>query len=968
MRKAVFYIVIFLVSGPLFLAGKSTVGYPFIKNFPTALYQAGVQNWSIQQHENDYLFFANNNGLLQYDGNNWSCFPLKNNTIARSLLVQGDKVFIGGQNEFGYFQPDDKGRMTFHSLLELIPETDRQFEDVWEIIAWKKGILFYTSDRLYYLYDEQIKVIWRGEYLSFLGKAHDRVFLKNQEGLFELKEAQLLPLQSPKGFDQVVVTSVLDLEQGELLFTTLKKGIFKLNRDRLEAWETPIDSFLKQNRIYCATQDMEGQIVLGTSLAGVVILKKTGKLVVHLSKSNGLQKNNVLSVFIDSSNNLWVGLDNGIDFAQTSGTYTQIIPDGGLEGTAYACVLHDGYYYFGTSSGLYALKDNTPQQLFNHTPYQLIDGTQGQVWGLQVFNGQLLLGHHEGAFQIERNGSQHSIKKISTSVAGVWKFLKIAGREDLMIAGTYGGLELYQKRQKDWFFVRKFEALQESSRFLEQDELSNIWVAHPYRGLYKVNFDEDYTKIYVKLYGQKDGLSSDNLNNVFSLNKGVIFTSMTGIYRYNPEKDFFEPYREMENLLEGESQILRFFEDKQDHIWFVGSQSSGLLQMRDKGVSKSFKKHLLPGLTSQLVRGFELIYPIDSPDGLQALAGAEKGFIRLDPFKKTHGREGLKVTLQHVYNISNGDSLLLAGQYSDQQLHASSTFLYQQNAFRFAFTAPNYKFHEKIEFQCYLEGSDHDWSPWSIKREKEYTNLRAGEYTFQVRAKNLTGDISPVVSYSFEITPPWYFSNLAKLIYFLLILLFLATLILVPRSRFRKKTADLVSEQRKKEEEHQKVVAKREQAIIELKNKNLEAEIRHKNQELASTTMHLVQRSEMLGKLKDQLEKLGKDTKEPKTNKQIKSLIKLLSQDADLDREWDQFAHHFDQVHSDFLKRLKINHPQLTSNDQKLCAYLRMNLSTKEIAPLMNISIRGVEVGRYRLRKKLNIDKGVDLNELMMRI
>lgn len=968
MREAVFYIAIFLTSSPLFLSGKTTVGYPFIKNFPTALYQAGVQNWSIQQHENDYLFFANNNGLLQYDGKNWSCFPLKNNTIARSLLVQGDKIFIGGQNEFGYFQPNENGLLTYHSLLELIPEIDRQFEDVWEIIAWEKGILFYTSDRLYQLQDEQIKVIWRGEHLSFLGKAHNRIFLKNQEGLFELSDEQLLPLHNPPNFDQVIITSVLGLGENKLLFTTLKNGIFRLNRDRLEIWETAIDAFLKQNRIYCATQDMEGQLVLGTTLAGVVMLKQTGELVLHLSKNNGLQKNNVLSVFIDSGNNLWMGLDNGIDFAQISGTYTQIIPDGSLEGTAYACVLHDGYYYFGTSSGLYALKENTPQQLFNHTPYQLIEGTQGQVWGLQILDGQLLLGHHEGAFEIERNGSQHSIKKISKSVAGVWKFLKIANREDLMIAGTYGGLELYQKRQKNWFFVRKFEELTESSRFLEQDESANIWVAHPYRGLYKVNFNETYTKLSVKLYGQKDGLSSDNLNNVFSLNKEVIFTSMTGIYRYNPDMDFFESYPEMENLLEGETQILRLFEDHRGHIWFVGSQSSGLLQVRDKGVSKSFQRHLLPGLTSQLVRGFEFIYPIESSDGLQALAGAEKGFIRLDPFKEMHGQDGLRVTLQSVYNISDGDSLLLAGQYSDAPIQAATTFPFQQNAFRFAFTAPNYKFHERIEFQCYLAGSDHDWSPWSIKQEKEYTNLRAGEYTFQVRAKNLTGDISPVVSYSFEITPPWYFSNLAKLIYLLLILLFIATLILVPQSRFRKKTADLVSEQRKKEEEHQKVVAKREQAIIELKNKNLEAEIRHKNQELASTTMHLLQRSEILGKMKAQLEKLDKDTKEPKTSKQIKGLIKLLSQDADLDREWDQFAHHFDQVHSDFLKRLKANHPQLTSNDQKLCAYLRMNLSTKEIAPLMNISIRGVEVGRYRLRKKLKIDTGVDLNEWMMRI
>ena len=260
------------------------------------------------------------------------------------------------------------------------------------------------------------------------------------------------------------------------------------------------------------------------------------------------------------------------------------------------------------------------------------------------------------------------------------------------------------------------------------------------------------------------------------------------------------------------------------------------------------------------------------------------------------------------------------------------------------------------------------WSSWNTKRNKEYTNLTPGDYTFKLRAKNQMGVASPVISYHFTISPPWYASNLARVIYALLVIGVILGLILVPRSRFKKETANLVSAQKKKEEEHQKVVEESEKAIIALQNKNLEEEIRHKNQELASTTMHLVQRSEMIHKLRNQLEKLQKEVKEVPAKKQVDSLLRLLTQDDELAREWNQFAHHFDQVHSDFLKRLRQQFPQLTSNDQKLCAYLRMNLATKEIAPLMNISVRGVEVGRYRLRKKLDLDTQVDLNEFMMNL
>jgi len=91
-----------------------------------------------------------------------------------------------------------------------------------------------------------------------------------------------------------------------------------------------------------------------------------------------------------------------------------------------------------------------------------------------------------------------------------------------------------------------------------------------------------------------------------------------------------------------------------------------------------------------------------------------------------------------------------------------------------------------------------------------------------------------------------------------------------------------------------------------------------------------------------------------------------LKVDERLEDDWEKFSYHFDQVHSNFIKRLKQGYPNLTPKDQKLCAYLRMNLTSKEIAPLLNISVRGVEISRYRLRKKLSLNKEENLSEFMM--
>lgn len=949
--------------------GKATdivLGDPFIKNYPTTIYQAGIQNWAIDQHSNGYIFLANNNGLLQFDGSDWRCFPLEKKTIARSLLIQGDSVFVGGQNEFGYFKPDSSGEMSYHSLLDLISEPYRNFEDVWEIIEHQESLFFYASNRLYQLQEGHITVVWEGMGLRFLAAAHGRLFLQSNAGLFEKKGKDFVAVQLPiTNLDDFILTSALPTTSGKILFTTLKDGFFTLDGQSMNAWLLPeLDDFIRKNRIYCATQDKTGQIILGTSSAGVLVLDQDCQLKTHISRNNGLQKNNVLSLLTDQNDNLWIGLDNGIDYAEINGAYSQIIPDQPLEGTAYTFIEFDGYFYFGTSSGLYALKADSKPKLFDKTSFSLVPGTEGQVWGLSVVANRLLMGHHEGAFEITRKAQRHGSRKLSNSV-GTWNFIPLHNDSQKMIAGTYEGLELYELGEQGWKWSHKIEGLTESSRFIVSDGKGNIWMAHPYRGIYKIQLNADLQGLQFRLYGQEQGLASDHLNHVFHINDELLFTSETGIYRYQETEDHFEAYEEMQELIQEEPNLIRVFEDEGGNIWFVGSNTSGRLQVTDKGVVKRFKKEFYPSLTSQLVRGFEFIYPLTNE---RIIAGAEKGFITFDPKRAAAQRAPLQVLFQSMYNIADGDSLILAGHYSGEHIHAPQAFDHFQNAFRFSFTAPIYGQHDKVFFQCYLEGSDEDWSSWNSKGSKEYTNLSPGDYAFKLRAKNQNGQESPVISYHFTISPPWYASNLAKFIYILLVLASILGLILIPRSRFKKETANLVSQQRKKEKEHQKVVAESERAIIALQNKNLEEEIRHKNQELASTTMHLVQRSEMIDKLRNQLDKLNKELQETSAKKQVEGLIRLLTQDDELSREWDQFAHHFDQVHSDFLKRLKAQFPQLTSNDQKLCAYLRMNLATKEIAPLMNISVRGVEVGRYRLRKKLDLDTSVDLNEFMMNL
>jgi DNA-binding CsgD family transcriptional regulator len=165
---------------------------------------------------------------------------------------------------------------------------------------------------------------------------------------------------------------------------------------------------------------------------------------------------------------------------------------------------------------------------------------------------------------------------------------------------------------------------------------------------------------------------------------------------------------------------------------------------------------------------------------------------------------------------------------------------------------------------------------------------------------------------------------------------------------------------------HQLELEKSEKEFIRLQKEKLEGEVVHKNAELASATMDLVQKKEFILKLKSELQQLQKTTKVGNDHPELKKLLKTLSEEEKLNKDWDQFARHFDSVYGDFLTHLKNRFPDLKPHELQLCAYLRMNLSSKEIAPLMSISVRGVEIGRYRLRKKLNLSTEENLTHFLM--
>ncbi|MEM6966402.1 MAG: triple tyrosine motif-containing protein [Bacteroidota bacterium] len=952
-------------------AQQGIIGSPNITNFSRTDYQAGTQNWMLQQGKNGLIYFANNKGVLEFDGTNWHTYPLPNSSIARSIAIDQDgKIYVGGQDEFGYIQPNERGQNTYYSLTPLIPPTHQSFDDIWKIFIRNDGVYFCSERAIFRLKDNTIKVITppNDRFENFFEWENQILVQSLAEGLFKLQTDQLVALPFNDDIPKDRIVGILPYQPNQAVLFTFSEGPFLMDDSGIKTWDIPARAFLLQHQTYCAIALKNGQYAIGTPQFGLLLVDNAGRSKAHLNKSMGLQNNTILSIGQDVQENLWLGLDNGIDYAEINSPFSKIRAEEGVAGTGYASIISDGKLYMGTNQGLYYtdwVEKNDPTDLRKFT---LVENGLGQVWSINQLAEQIIVGQHKGAAYLEAEKMN-----AFSDIQGAWKFLELRSKPDYAVEGTYSGLYLYQKRKTDqgktrWNALGKIKGFDESSRIFEEDQDGNIWVSHAYKGLYKLTPDASFSAFdKVQLYNSQNGLPTNLLLNVVTIRNELVVTTPKGVFKFDKKKDQFVPHQDFIEIFGAGRVYHRLIEDELGDIWFSIDNEFGILKVKEQGVFNQLKVYYFNQIQEDLVDGFEHIYTYDKNN---IFIGTEKGFIHYSPPKDKKASTTFRTLIRKVTSITEGDSIIYWGNQLENE-NSKGDFHNQMNDFRFAFSSPYF---EKITYMTYrfqLEGFDDTWSEWSAKTEKEYTNLPAGNYTFRVQAKNAYGQKSETATYDFSIRPPWYGSWYAKLAYFIIGLFgFYALTKLISKQEKKKTEAFKVEQDQKfqrKENEFKKEVAKSENEIIKLKNERLNENIKHKNSQLASATMHLVQKSEILMKIKSDLKNVESEAPH-QLKRKIQQITRTIESDIQLDENWEQFVNYFDQVHENFFKRLRKKFPNLTPKDQKLCAYLRMNLTTKEIAPLLNISVRGVEISRYRLRKKLDLNSEVNLVAFIMEV
>ena len=952
MSKMLAILLLLFIHGEY--AWAASVGLPNIRNFPRSEYKAGTQNWAISQDQNGTVYFANNDGLLSYNGVEWNLTRISSSAPLRSLLINSQNtIYVGLINDFGIIRREENRPESFQSLKHLIPEAYKEFDDVWKIFEVDGGIVFQCFQYFFFYKDGAIEVIEPHKQFHFSFQTENRLLVHEPGiGLFEFDNGALKALSWWDEEPDTEICNILQTDTSTWLLGTRSNGLFQLKDGILSKWNTPVSEYLNKHKLYSFIRLPGNLFAFGTILNGLVISDRQGNLVHLVNEKSGLGNNTILSLHVDHRENLWLGLDNGIDYLEINSPIQYI----GTKriGTGYCCKVFKDNLYLGTNQGLYV------RPLYNIPPandFELVKHTAGQVWTLEEIDGQLFCGHAMGSFLVDG----HVAKKISGK-EGVWKYQVLKDHSDLMLAGYYEGLLLFRKVNNDWIFEKKIEGFEISSRYLFQDPDGYIWVSHSGKGVYRIQLDAGMDRVKeVMHYSIEQGLPARTQNILFKFNGDICVSTTNGIYTYQPQNNSFAPSATMNEIFGASGRVKHVATAENGYNWYIADLEAGYVRqnedMSHTRVTVPFRK-----LSDKYVNEFEFIYPYKNE---HVFVGTEQGFALYNPLIPKSYNEPFHVHITSV-ELSYLDSVLYF--YSDN-ISKQFEFPFEKNSFRFHFASPFFENERPLLFSFFLEGYSEDWSAWSADHYKDFNTLREGSYTLKLKAKNIYGAVSETARFQFEILPPWWRSGLAYVMYLLIItaLAVLLTWYILYRIKRSAKKREAVFQQeiQNQEARHQQETLLAEKKILDLKNEKLQAEMIFRDKELANQTMAVIEKNRFLKRVNDDLQNIQDFIVNDMARNKILGLKKQISKEINIKQQNKIFENYFDEANEKFFMKLKERFPELTTYDLRLCAFIKMNISTKEIASILNISYRGAEVSRYRLRKKMQLPRDVNLSSFL---
>jgi diguanylate cyclase (GGDEF)-like protein len=743
----------------------SEVGAPFLRNFPATEYGAGVQNWAVIQDHRGVIYVGNvEDGVLEYDGVRWRRIPTPNRTTIRSLAADRDgRIYVGAVGEIGYLAPDAAGHTRYVSLLERLPEQDRDFTDVWRTFVTADGVYFSTFKQLIRISDSGVRTWTAGSNFHQAFNVEGTLYIREVgRGLLQLRNDELALVPDGERFAKEKVYVMLPWRGANpataklTLVGTRTQGWLLFDGRTFMPWATQADAAIKESALYCATWLSNGTLAVGTLQGGVFVLDTDGRLRNRMDKSTGLIDATVFDLYQDRQGGLWAGMDNGIARIDITEPLTHFGPRSGLEGTIIAVHRHAGTLYAGGTQGLYRLVSAAGEP----ARFVAVPGVEGSTSAFLEFGDALLVGGAGGVYEI-RGDEVDLVRPAEQASLALLTSRQDPGR---VFIGLHDGVASMRREPGRWVDEGPIPDIADEVRTLFQQADGRLWLGTWTAGAISLRFPEQQagaprSAAQVEIFGTAQGLPRGPTL-VYSLDDQPLFATTHGIFQFERRSGHFRADPRFAHLFPEVRQVTEINVDAQQRVWVYSNDESRTIKEAGVAVKDATSSYRWdPAMLRQFAGN--TIETIQSDPGVMWFGG-DHGLYRYDAAPAMDYRQPFRALVREA--AARNDHLLYGGAGNVPVPRLP----FALNALHFEFTATSFGTHPN-RFQVYLEGVDTDWSPWSLDANRDYTNIHEGSYRFRVRAMNMYGAVSEEGFYDFEILPPWYRTWLAYGCYALLI-------------------------------------------------------------------------------------------------------------------------------------------------------------------------------------------------------
>ncbi len=761
---------IFIFSFFSSILAQEKVGRPLITSYGYQDYEANPLNWWALEGDDGIMYFANLDGVLQFDGVNWKLIEMPG--IGTRSLVKDDKgvIYVGGSGELGYLTTLENGEMSYMSLKDEIPKEHRVFADVWEIDFYKGRIIFRTEFKLFAWDGETMKVITSENGLHVGSIVNNEYYVRIWDvGLTKLNDDDTFELV-PNGekFTSERIYSMLPYDD-KMLVGTRNQGFFIYDGNDFTPFKTEIDEFVKGNLYLPGFALEDGRYVFNTNDAGAYLMGHDGSFLQKYTPATGLPDGAVNFVHVDSRGVLWMALFNGISSTNLNSSLTLLDSNMGLTSIVSSMYRHKGTLYFTTNNGVSYL-DESKNDIVE------IPGTFGQGANFLEFRNRLFTGSNGmGYIEIKDKTFSYVRKNINYDFRAGNAAQSKVDSSRIYVSHPQGLMSFYFNEKTRQFEEESatyklanltgfYEKTDGSLWLSTRDDSKAIKVVPKYMD---GTLDLDASEYIV--YDEKDGLPKSSIwiggddyeMRVFAETVEETYYFNEDNQRFEKKKFYFDEYLDWKKPGSGgrTTDDGKRFLDVGSGIMIAEKQENGEFKVVNTDTFKELNNTRIINIYPEEPEadGSRVIW-FSGPDGIFRYEGnLEKPVI-----------PQFKVAVRSM--TIAGDSIVYGGNTTFPE---KMSIPFDKNSVTLGYAAPLFVGQKDIKYSTQLSGLDDKWSEWTLQTTREYINLPAGKYTFKTKAQNIYGDITEEAAVSFSINAPWYATWWAYALYALGILGFI---------------------------------------------------------------------------------------------------------------------------------------------------------------------------------------------------